>query len=196
MGARQNARARRHACLLSRAFFFAPIYFLAPVTQANFVVVWKLEIFRFDDADACETRFNFNFFVYSPKIDTPESFIVVFSPEKSARLFLLKEVKPSPDRKMVKLLTFENLSLPLRHSSETRRKMATASTFLIHTLTTDRKNLILVVRRSRLRIKRSPSFAVSQAQHQGTTRKFNEIFNLCPQGEDARKFLTRSQVLV
>ena len=158
--------------------------------------MWKLEIFRFDDENACETRFNFNFFVYSQKIHTPESFIVLFSSEKSARFFLLKEVKPSPDRKMVKLPTFENLFLPLRHSSETRRKMTTASTFLIHTRTTDRENLIPIVRRSRLRIKRSPFFAVSQVQHQGTTRKFNEIFNLCPQGEDARKFLTRSQVLM
>ena len=155
MGARKNARERRrHACLLlARAFFLAPIYFLAPVTQANFVVVWKLEIFRFDDEDACEMRFNFNFFMYSQKIDTSESFIVLFSPEKSARLFFLKEVKPSPDRKMVKLLTFENLFLPLRHSSETHRKMTTASTFLIDAPPTDRENLILVVRRSRLRIK-------------------------------------------
>ena len=86
------------------------------------MVVWKLEIFRFDDENACETRFNFNLFVYSQKIHTPESFIVLFSPEKSARFFLLKEVKPSSDRKMVKLLTFENLFLPLRHSSETRKK--------------------------------------------------------------------------
>jgi len=57
--------------------------------------------------------------MYSQKIDTPESFIVLFSSEKSARLFLLKEFKPSPDRKMVKLPTFEHLFLPLRHSSET-----------------------------------------------------------------------------
>ena len=134
-----------------------------------------------------------SFFRVFSKNRHPGKLYCRFSSETSARYFLLKEVKPSPDRKMVKLLTFENLFLPLRHSSETRRKMTTASTFLIHTRTTD---LILIVRRSRLRIKRSPFFAVSQVQHQGTTRKFNEIFNLCPQGEDARKFLTRSQVLV
>ena len=128
------------------------------------------------------------------KKHTPRKALLYFFHQKSQHgFFLLKEVKPSPDRKMVKLPTFENLFLPLRHSSETRRKMTTASTFLIHTRTTD---LILIVRRSRLRIKRSPFFAVSQVQHQGTTRKFNEIFNLCPQGEDARKFLTRSQVLM
>ena len=38
------------------------------------------------------------------------------SPEKLALLFLLKEVKPSPNRKMIKLLTFNNLFLPLQHS--------------------------------------------------------------------------------
>ena len=31
-----------------------------------------------------------------------------FSPEKLAQLFFLKEVKPSPDNKMIKILTFEN----------------------------------------------------------------------------------------
>ena len=36
---------------------------------------------------------------YSLKIDTPESFIVLFfSPQKLVHLFILKEVKPSPDR--------------------------------------------------------------------------------------------------
>ena len=114
-----------------------------------------------------------SFFRVFSKNRHPGKLYCRFSSEKSARYFLLKEVKPSPDRKMVKLLTFENLFLPLRHSSETRRKMTTTSTFLIHAPTTDRENLILVVRRSRLRIKRSPFFAVSQAQHQGTTRKFN-----------------------
>ena len=37
-------------------------------------------------------------------------------PEKPALLSLLKEVKPSPDRKMLKLLTFDNLFPPPRHS--------------------------------------------------------------------------------
>ena len=104
---------------------------------------------------------------------TPRKALLSFVIRKVSTVFLLKEVKPSPDRKMVKLSTFETLFLSLRHSTETRRKMATACTFLIQTLTTDRENLILVVRCSRLRIKRSPFFAVSRAQHQGTTRKFN-----------------------
>ena len=36
--------------------------------------------------------------------------------EKLALLSILKEVKPSPDRKIIKLLTFDNSFLPLRHS--------------------------------------------------------------------------------
>ena len=47
----------------------------------------------------------------------PESFIsLFFSPKKLVRLFILKEVKPSPDSKMIKQLTFDNLFPPLRHS--------------------------------------------------------------------------------
>ena len=45
-----------------------------------------------------------------------ESFIVLFffSPEKLARLFLMKKVKRSPDRMMIKLLAVDNLLPPLR----------------------------------------------------------------------------------
>ena len=39
----------------------------------------------------------------------------LFSPKKLVRLFIVKEVKPSPDSKMIKLLTFDNLIPPLRH---------------------------------------------------------------------------------
>ena len=53
------------------------------------------------------------FFAYCQKINTPEFFIVLFSPEKLALLSLLKEVEPSPDCKMLKLLTFGNLFSPL-----------------------------------------------------------------------------------
>ena len=49
------------------------------------------------------------------KKDTPERFILLFSLKKLVRFFILKEVKPSPDGKMIKLLTFDNLFLPLRH---------------------------------------------------------------------------------
>ena len=44
-------------------------------------------------------RFDLKFFAYCRKVDTPECFIVLFSPEKVALLSLLEEVKPFPDRK-------------------------------------------------------------------------------------------------
>ena len=50
------------------------------------------------------------------KRDTPESFIVIFSPHKLAQLFLLKEVKPFPNSKMIKILKSDNLLPPPRHS--------------------------------------------------------------------------------
>ena len=87
------------------------------------------ETFRFEDSRRMTTRTRLIwlevFFAYSQKIDTPESFIVIFFyPEKLALLSLVKEVKPSPDRKLIKLLTFDNLFPPLWH-----RRMATAIAF-------------------------------------------------------------------
>ena len=43
------------------------------------------------------------------KKDTPERFILLFSPKKLVRLFILKQVKPSSDGKMIKLFTFDDL---------------------------------------------------------------------------------------
>ena len=45
-----------------------------------------------------------------------KALLYFFPPEKLALLFLLKEVTPSPDPKMIKLLTFDKLFLLLRHS--------------------------------------------------------------------------------
>ena len=47
---------------------------------------------------------------------SPDSFILLFFTKKLVRLFILKEIKPSPDSRMIKLLTFDNLFPPLRHS--------------------------------------------------------------------------------
>ena len=56
-------------------------------------------------------------------IDVPESFILLFFREKIwlTRFFLMKEVKPPPDRKMIKLLTVDDLFPSLRHSRERSR---------------------------------------------------------------------------
>ena len=72
---------------------------------------WSLETFRFkdDDEDDYENEIWLKVFLaYSQIKDTPL--------EKLALLPLVKEVTPSPDRKMIKLPTFDNSFLPLRHS--------------------------------------------------------------------------------
>ena len=51
------------------------------------------------------------------KRDTLGSFILPFFHQETVRLFIPKEVKPSPDSKMMlKLRTFDDLFPPLRHS--------------------------------------------------------------------------------
>ena len=58
------------------------------------------------------TRFDLEFFcLFSKKIYAGKLHCTFDSPEKLALLSLLKEVKPSADRKMKKLLTFD-ISFP------------------------------------------------------------------------------------
>ena len=78
----------------------------------------KIETLRFEDENNYEDEICLEFFVYSQKIYTPESFLAFFFPPEKLALFL-KEVKLSPDRKMIKLLTFDNLLFPsLRYSRQ------------------------------------------------------------------------------
>ena len=52
------------------------------------------------------TRFNFKFLrVFLNKKTPRKASFYVFSPKKLVQLFTLKEIKPSPDSKMIKLLT-------------------------------------------------------------------------------------------
>ena len=51
-----------------------------------------------------------------------------FPTKKLALLSLLKEVEPSPDCKMLKLLTFDNLFPPYDILAKTRSKITTATT--------------------------------------------------------------------
>ena len=51
--------------------------------------------------------------------------MLFFSPKKLARLFLLKETKPSPDR----LMMIELLTVSVTMTTKTRSKMTTATTF-------------------------------------------------------------------
>ena len=67
-----------------------------------------------------------------------------FSPKKSVRLFILKEVKPSPESKMIKLLNFDNLFPP--QTVEWRRLSSfPAKMTLVHAWALLRRNLVLVV---------------------------------------------------
>jgi len=52
-----------------------------------------------------------------------------FSPKKVALLSLLKEVKPSPDGKIIKPLTFDNLSDQYDILGKTSSRMTTATVF-------------------------------------------------------------------
>ena len=57
------------------------------------------------------------FRVFSNKKRHPGNLYFTFFYQKGlVRLFILKEVKPSPDSKMIKLLKIDNLFPPLRHS--------------------------------------------------------------------------------
>ena len=56
-----------------------------------------------------------SFFAYSENMDSRRASFYHFSLENLALLSLVKEVTPSPDRKLIKLLTFDNLFPPLRH---------------------------------------------------------------------------------
>ena len=66
-----------------------------------------LEILRFEDENDYRTGFDLEcfcpLFFFSSKLNL-------------ALLSLLEEVKTSPKRKMIRLLTFDNLFPPLRHS--------------------------------------------------------------------------------
>ena len=57
------------------------------------------------------TKFDLELFsrILKKTMNTQENFILLFSSEKLTRLFLLREVNPSPDYKMIILLTFDNL---------------------------------------------------------------------------------------
>ena len=69
-----------------------------------------LESFRFENDNEYEYEINW------PRFNPGKLLFSFFSLKKLVRLIILKEVKPSPESKMIKRLTFENLFPPLRHS--------------------------------------------------------------------------------
>ena len=62
------------------------------------------------------TKFNLKFsLLFSKKKSPGKLHFTFFHQKKLVRLFILKEVKPSPDGKIVKRLTFVKLVPPLQH---------------------------------------------------------------------------------
>lgn len=72
------------------------------------------------------TRMTFHLKFFREFLDTPEASFLPFSARKVKRLFLLKVVKPSSDRKIIKLLTFCNL---FPFFAKTRSRMTATITF-------------------------------------------------------------------
>ena len=76
-------------------------------------------------------------------MDNPETF---FPSEKLARLFSLKECKPSAERKMIKLLTFINLFPPLYTIlTKTRNGMTLVNAFSRQNEADSHAHYILIV---------------------------------------------------
>ena len=74
-----------------------------------------IKTFRFGDKNDVSMIFDLKFFRVLSKNRHPwNSSLYFFSQEKLALLSLFKEVQPSPDCKMLKLLTFANLFPPLQ----------------------------------------------------------------------------------
>ena len=93
-------------------------------------ILKSLLIFRFEDEDDYAYEIWLRVFSRIVKILTSRkaSFYHI-SPEKLAPLSLVKEVTPSPDRKMIKFPTFDNLFRHHDIRAKTRSRMATATTF-------------------------------------------------------------------
>ena len=90
------------------------ILFLPRIQQGGGLVT-KTEAFGYD----CEDEILLKFFSRILKNYTSrKASLYFFSPEKLARLFLLKEVKPSPDCKMIKIPTFDDFFPSLWHSHQ------------------------------------------------------------------------------
>ena len=84
--------------------------------------------------------------------DSPENFILPFFTRKVSTVTLVKEATPSPDRKMTKLLTFDNCFPQFDILAKTRSEVTTATRFSRQneagspaSFTSYRENLVHVV---------------------------------------------------
>ena len=102
----------------------------APPPKKNPGSARAIESFR-SEPDENEYKIELKvFYACSQKKTSRKALFYFLSPKKLVRLFTLKDVKPSPESKIIKLLTFDNLFLLLRHSrAKPRSGMTTAITF-------------------------------------------------------------------
>ena len=78
---------------------------------------YLLESFRFEDENDYDYEIWLNVLSRILKKCTLQKATLSFwFTIKVSTVIFIKEIKPSPDRKMIKLLTFDNLFPPLRHS--------------------------------------------------------------------------------
>ena len=79
-------------------------------------IVIKSFTFDFENEKEYEVKLKDFARVLNNKKKTGQLHFYFSSPKKLVRLFKRKEVRPSPDSKMIKRLTFDNFFTPLRHS--------------------------------------------------------------------------------
>ena len=86
------------------------------ISSASCQLNFTTESFRVEDENEYEIKLKVFARVLKKKTPHRKASFYFFSPKTFLRLFILKEVKPSPDSKMIKLLIFDNLFPPLGHS--------------------------------------------------------------------------------
>ena len=87
--------------------------------KVSSLCIWYERALDFMTRTRTSTRYNLKFLrMFSKRRHPAGKLHFPLFTKKLVLLFTLKEVKPSPDSKMIKLLTFEqyNLFPPLRHS--------------------------------------------------------------------------------
>lgn len=114
-------------CWEDAAIFYFPIspFILLPTCNRTGAILWtalnfNMALFQekrdFQTQGWDLTQFFFFCMIFSKNIHPRKLHFSFLSPEKLAHLCLLKDFKPSPNCKMIKLFTFDNLFLLLWQS--------------------------------------------------------------------------------
>ena len=116
-------KSRKTPFITTAAILLYCYILLLYLHKINLYLTWKpiiiilIESSRFEEENEYVYEIQLKVFAHVLKKITPRQSLILFffSPNKLVRLFILREVKPSPDSKMIKLLTCDIL-LPPRHS--------------------------------------------------------------------------------